>query len=540
MKQLREYIRNIIIESQQLNIIPPPPKETVEELSYVVDQHSNRKNPSELQYDLDEKMETLFNSVVQQATGENVINYVLELKKVPHDIVSHLKERFGRLRPEDVASNFGIDWKSDGEDMNTINNSYSYPSGHTAQAYYVAYKLSDMYPHLSQDLLSVAESVAQSRIDRGVHFPSDLDAGRTVAQFLYRSNKSKNSKQRQKGVVSEAMKQPSSVSSDFAIWTDLPDPGRLENYALDEEGMGQIFNFVMYNTKTAYSLMEMMVIENGSQNPMDPSDFQIALMDAAVAVMRIQTTEDECNNAWEVIRSAATGGYGPTLYDMVMSIAPNGLMSDRNSVSNSARNIWSTYSNKRKDVDKQFLDPSELTADYNDDCKTHGGRAGPLQDLTRLSAIDFFKDYYPLEYETYEREIDQANMLDWGTLRGDEFYSKVSSWMDENAEEYLESGDFDSWTDKSSADDEYTEWRYDNDPDLIDLKVGPFEEPDYLNISYNTDYASGDFEKMWNNHFDILQSIEVDLELDGFYDGFMGVYDDVQFNVRNFFDSQYR
>ena len=75
MHSLREYIRNIIIESQQLDIIPPPPKETVEELSYVIDQHNNRKNPSELQYNLDEKMESLFNNVVEQATGENVIDY---------------------------------------------------------------------------------------------------------------------------------------------------------------------------------------------------------------------------------------------------------------------------------------------------------------------------------------------------------------------------------------------------------------------------------------------------------------------------------
>ena len=538
MHSLREYIRNIIIESQQLDIIPPPPKETVEELSYVIDQHNNRKNPSELQYNLDEKMESLFNNVVEQATGENVIDYVLELKKVPHDIVSHLKERFARLRPEDVALNFGIDWKSDGEKMKTINNSYSYPSGHAAQAFYVAHKLSDAYPYLSQDLLSVAESVAQSRIDRGVHFPSDLDAGKIVAWVLYQSNKSEDDNRIPRRVVSEGMKPPSNVSSDFAIWTELHDPNGIEDLA-DTPNMN--LNFVMYNTKTAYSLMEMMVIENGTQNPMDPSDFQIAIMDAAVAVMRIRATEDECNNSWEVIRSAATGGYGPTLYDLVMSIAPNGLIPDRDSVSSSARKVWSTYSNKRQDIDKRFLDPSELTADTSDDCTTHGGRAGPLQDLTRLSAVSFFKDHYPLEYETFEGDrLAQANLLDWGTLRGDEFYDKVSNWMDEEAEYYLETGDFDSWTDKSSADDEYRNWRYDNDPDLIDLKDGPFEDPEYLNISYNTDYASGDFEKMWNNHFDILQSIENDFELDGFYEGFFALIDDVQFNVRDFFDDQYR
>lgn len=335
-------------------------------------------------------------------------------------------------------------------------------------------------------------------------------------------------------IIAEAMKSPASVSSTFAIWTDLPDPTGIENYSLEE------INFVMYNSKTAYSLMENMVNENGAQTPFEVSDFQIAIMDAAVSVMRVRTTEGECNNAWEVIRSAATGGYGPTLYDSVMSIAPNGLMSDRNSVSSSARKVWSTYSNKRQDVDKRFLDPSELTVPEEDDCTTHGSRVGPLQNLTRLSAISFFKDYYPLEYETYEREIDIANLLDWGTLRGDEFYDKVSSWMDENAKEYIETGDFDNWSGKSSADDEYAEWRDENDPDLIDLKDGPFEDPDYLNISYNTDYASSDFEEMWNNHFDLLVSIESDLELDEFYSEFMNMQDDVQFNVRNFFDRQYK
>jgi hypothetical protein len=336
-------------------------------------------------------------------------------------------------------------------------------------------------------------------------------------------------------IIAEAMKSPSSVSSDFAIWTEIHDPYDMPGLSSSTE-----INFVMYDTETAFNAMSMMVKENGAQNPMDASDFQIALMDAAVAVMRIRTTEAECNDAWEVIRSAATGGYGPTLYDLVMSIAPNGLMSDRNSVSSAANKVWSTYSNKRKDIDKQFLDPSELTADTDDDCPTHGGRVGPLQDLTRLSAISFFKDYYPLEYETFEREIDEAFLMDWGTLRGDEFYSNVSSWMDKNAEEYLESGDFDSWNGKSSADDEYTEWRYDNDPDLIDLKDNQFEDPEYLNISYNTDYARSDFSTMLENHRDLLTDIENKLGIEDFYDLFLEMNDSIQFNVRDFFNGQYR
>ena len=196
MHGLREYIRNLILESQQSDIIPPPPKDSLEELQYVIRQHGNRYNPEALQYNLDEKMETLFNDIIEPRTGSNVTDYIIELKKQPRDIVSYLKKLFARARPEDVAAKFGIDWKSDSDSMETINNSYSYPSGHAAQAYYVAYSLAEQYPSLQRDLLSVAENVAQSRIDRGVHFPSDLDAGRIVAQFLYQSNKSNISKPR--------------------------------------------------------------------------------------------------------------------------------------------------------------------------------------------------------------------------------------------------------------------------------------------------------------------------------------------------------
>lgn len=53
-------------------------------------------------------------------------------------------------------------------------------------------------------------------------------------------------------IIAEAMKSPSSVSSDFAIWTEIHDPYDIPGLSFSTE-----INFVMYNTKTAYSLMEM-------------------------------------------------------------------------------------------------------------------------------------------------------------------------------------------------------------------------------------------------------------------------------------------
>jgi hypothetical protein len=535
MKDIRTYIKHFILEMHQDQnvMIPPPPPETIEELNQVINQYHNRLNPNSLQYDLDERMELLFNDVVQEYYGDNVIAKVKELKKHLKPIIDQLKKYFKRERPEEVAAMLGINWNSDSVDMNTINNSYSYPSGHAAQAYYVALNLCDKYPKAKNGLIDVAEAVAQSRIDRGVHFPSDLHAGRSLASKMYHKNKNNH-------VMTEAMKAPSSVSFDFAIWTDLPDLSMVESAAGE-------FNFVLYSTDKALNNFKITVDNTEEGDIVEFSDFQDSIMGSAVAVMRVRATYDKgtefgesCNGAWEVIRSAAEGGYGPTLYDMIMSIAPYGLMSDRDQVSNSARSVWSKYANQRNDINKSFLDGYEITATEDDDCSTHGGRVGPLQDLTRINAVNFFKDNYPLEFETYEKEIDSAKLMDWGSLRGDDFYEKVSGWMEENAEEFIESGDFDQYSGKETMDDEWNDWRWDTEPELIDLKQDDFEDPDYLNLTYNTDYAFGDFEKCWNNHFDLLQEIEVDLDVPDFYNGFAADYTDaVTFAVRDYFNDKY-
>ena len=49
----------------------------------------------------------------------------------------------------------------------------SYPSGHTAAAYFAAEIASYYKPELGKEFLNLANIVALSRIKEGVHFPSD-------------------------------------------------------------------------------------------------------------------------------------------------------------------------------------------------------------------------------------------------------------------------------------------------------------------------------------------------------------------------------
>jgi len=70
-------------------------------------------------------------------------------------------------------------------------------------------------------------------------------------------------------------------------------------------------------------------------------------------------------NLFSVQSSAATKGYGPKLYDVVMeaATAQGGMLtSDRRTVSGAARAVWDFYFNKRSDVAKIPLDPANWTS----------------------------------------------------------------------------------------------------------------------------------------------------------------------------------
>lgn len=56
-----------------------------------------------------------------------------------------------------------------------------------------------------------------------------------------------------------------------------------------------------------------------------------------------------------VAQAAARKGYGPLMYDIVMSIE-GGLVPDRNTVSDKAASVWSTYYDMRSDVGAKLLD----------------------------------------------------------------------------------------------------------------------------------------------------------------------------------------
>ncbi len=88
-----------------------------------------------------------------------------------------MKKRFARLRP----------FKQYGEVMPCIRKSsgYSYPSGHSSYSRVFAEVLGDIVPARRGEFLKRADEVASDRVVGGVHYPTDIAAGKEFGEQFH-------------------------------------------------------------------------------------------------------------------------------------------------------------------------------------------------------------------------------------------------------------------------------------------------------------------------------------------------------------------
>lgn len=89
------------------------------------------------------------------------------------------KAHFLRLRPYEIESRLD-------PCIGDVKGDRSYPSGHAAFAWAMAGMLSDLVPERRTALQVRATEYARQRMVCGVHFPSDLEAGRQAAEWILR------------------------------------------------------------------------------------------------------------------------------------------------------------------------------------------------------------------------------------------------------------------------------------------------------------------------------------------------------------------
>lgn len=164
--------------------IPPPPtnssQTTRDELNTLLS-YKKLRTPEKIKEIIDQ-------ADIHTATfnGQKIINY-LDEKKYPLTskalkqsfedisiIVLQAKLKFNRVRPSILEPLI--------DPVLDIPGHPAYPSGHSTQSYFLAYFFSELQPEKKEQFMKEAERIAKNREIAGLHYPSDTEAGKILAQ----------------------------------------------------------------------------------------------------------------------------------------------------------------------------------------------------------------------------------------------------------------------------------------------------------------------------------------------------------------------
>jgi acid phosphatase (class A) len=62
---------------------------------------------------------------------------------------------------------------------------FSYPSGHAAYSRLFALILSELQPERKSEFMARADQAALNRVIGGVHYPTDIEAGKKLAEDIF-------------------------------------------------------------------------------------------------------------------------------------------------------------------------------------------------------------------------------------------------------------------------------------------------------------------------------------------------------------------
>lgn len=93
-----------------------------------------------------------------------------------------LKYHYNRPRPFQLGYYHGIQVNPT---IYTNANSPAFPSGHAMEARLFSLILSEKYSFAAEKIMSFGNKIAESRLNAGVHYPSDTEFGFEIAQWIF-------------------------------------------------------------------------------------------------------------------------------------------------------------------------------------------------------------------------------------------------------------------------------------------------------------------------------------------------------------------
>ncbi|MDB6121169.1 MAG: hypothetical protein JWQ71_162 [Pedosphaera sp.] len=176
-------------KTDTISLLAPPPlpgsPEQAADLAATVAIHQNRK-PSEAAAGMAEDKFTIFyftpsiGKYFQPDALPKTEAFFRQVEKETKEVTNIAKDYWKRSRPYTVDQRLAPD---------KTEKSFSYPSDHSTRATVFALLLADLVPSKREDIMSIGRDIGWHRVVLGKHYPTDIYAGRVLAQAIVRDLK---------------------------------------------------------------------------------------------------------------------------------------------------------------------------------------------------------------------------------------------------------------------------------------------------------------------------------------------------------------
>lgn len=181
---LQRQARLIAVSPDKLPLKNPPANDdpvVLEELQLIKRAMEESPLTPEFVEDASDNPVSLFVDFVDEAGLDVAIDTLDALSQDLLKVAFYLKYKYRRPRPYQLAPYYGMDIPAP---SNSSADSPAYPSGHAMVGFGIARFLERAFPEYARELEQLANNIALSRIQAGVHYPSDIVYAREVVNSI--------------------------------------------------------------------------------------------------------------------------------------------------------------------------------------------------------------------------------------------------------------------------------------------------------------------------------------------------------------------
>lgn len=180
-KQELDILNSLLPEHQEIMkeiLDKPPPYNNSKQTKIEIDDILEKQRIVTQEQILEMKEELYIYSIIQRFNVNEYEYHIIQniINDDLNPIIIELKSKYNRVRPYILDKRI--------KPLITKPLHPSYPSGHATQSYFIAYIMSDKYPHNRKKYFYEADKIAINREYAGFHYESDTQFGKYIASVV--------------------------------------------------------------------------------------------------------------------------------------------------------------------------------------------------------------------------------------------------------------------------------------------------------------------------------------------------------------------